>query len=454
MVKKILTGICFAGLAFTVFATDARIETMGGTDRFFSDEMSIHRNPANMGLFGNIMYGSYGRVPEDVKSATSNHRSNWQPTSPFFGGAVSFGQNEGNPQRFTIGATFNRVDSALNFVAFNIDELGLRTADMVGGERVLLFAGNNFWNGLRQDPIIDLVGKVDVMLAKTLPNGTTIGLGSYFAFQNGSMYHLLRDVPQTTNTARLNQEGLKNRFVRGNIGVNTPIGDGISLEASVGVSALTLVGGWAENPSQGMENFHRVADNDIGVHIDVRMFSDIPAINGAFVPSLRADIVNYGDDERITNFSAGLGININIDRGFFWTGFYGLFESKSHAMLIPGSQETLGGILTGVQPTFGSKDLMGGRIGFGIERNVLTDWFVLRVGGSKILAKESFGNGGSRWIDTHDTDHVSLGMGVNVENRLKIDFTVSQNLPYTFTGLFSNGNNNYLASRVSAIFAF
>jgi len=99
---------------------------------------------------------------------------------------------------------------------------------------------------------------------------------------------------------------------------------------------------------------------------------------------------------------------------------------------------------------------MGGKVGFGIERNVLTDWFILRVGGAKLLAKEVLGNGqGSRWLETNDTDHVSLGMGVNIENRLKIDFTVAQNLPYTFTSLFSSDQGNpYLASRVSAVFAF
>ena len=62
MFKKIVAGVALAGIAFVAFATDARIETMGGTDRFFMDEMSIHRNPANMGLFGNIMYGSYGSI--------------------------------------------------------------------------------------------------------------------------------------------------------------------------------------------------------------------------------------------------------------------------------------------------------------------------------------------------------------------------------------------------------
>jgi hypothetical protein len=237
--------------------------------------------------------------------------------------------------------------------------------------------------------------------------------------------------------------------------VNTPIGDGVDLDASIGISTLTLEGALVEGtPDQTAGGrFHRVADNDVGVHVDVRMFADLPAINGAFVPSLRADIVNYGDDERLVNFSAGVGLNVNIDRGFFWTGFYGLYNSKSNALLSGRAASDNG--LVSTMPTFGSKDMMGGKVGFGIERNVLTDWFILRVGGAKLLAKESFGsNQGSRWVETNDIDHVSLGMGVNIENRLKIDFTIAQNLPYTFTSLFSSSGNPYLASRVSAVFAF
>jgi len=170
---------------------------------------------------------------------------------------------------------------------------------------------------------------------------------------------------------------------------------------------------------------------------------------------LRADIVNYGDDERLVNFSAGVGLNVNIDRGFFWTGFYGLYNSKSYALIGNENAIPQGGAFTpATGPKYGSKNLTGGKVGFGIERNVLTDWFVMRVGGTKMLAKEQIGNNESRWVETNDTDHVSLGVGVNIENRLKIDFTLAQNLPYTFTSLFSSSGNPYLASRVSAVFAF
>lgn len=453
MLKKIVAAMVFAGLTTVAFATDARIETMGGTDRFFQDEMSIHRNPANMGVYGNILFGSYGRITPGVTTWGTMDSTRWAPTQPFFGGVITFGQREENLSRFTVGATFNRVDSALNLVAFDLDRLGLRTTTVNNQERVLLFAGNDRrrgWND--QDRFVDMVGKVDLMFAYTLPMGTTIGLGAYLAFQDGSARDLIRGMDQATPTSRDSE--LTNRFIRGNLGVNTPIGDGVDLEASVGISALTLVGAF-ETDLGGSPTFHRVADNDIGVHLEARMFAGVPAINGAFVPSIRADIVNYGDSDRLVNFSAGIGLNVNIDRGFFWTGFYGLYNRRSNTVINSGGAINSGGVLSTNQ-TMASQDIMGGKIGFGIERNVLTNWFVIRVGGSKMLARESLGNGrqGTRWIETNDSDHVSLGMGVNIEDRLKIDFTIAQNLPYTFTNLFSDSRNPYLASRVSAVFAF
>jgi hypothetical protein len=251
------------------------------------------------------------------------------------------------------------------------------------------------------------------------------------------------------NIGALPKDELKNRFVKANVGVNTPIGDGVDLEASVAISTLTLQGLVLDFTAPAAT--YRAADNDVGIQIDVRMFADIAQLNGAFVPRVQANIFNYsnptnGGNERIIDFNAGLGINLNIDRGFFWAGLEGLYNKTSNAIVEVDSKN---------EDVFGKTDKIGGRVGFGIERNVLTDWFIIRVGGAKELAKESksSGNKGYEWVETPDADHVSLGMGVNIEDRLKIDFTVSQNLPYTFTNLFS-GNSAYLASRVSAVFSF
>jgi len=446
MVKKIVSGVILAGVACAVFATDARVETMGNSDHFFQDEISIHRNAANLGLYDKIMYGSYGRIGV-VKDQWGRDTDGWAPMSPHFGGVISFGQTEGSLSKFSIGATFNRVDSALNYVAYNVNQLGLRTTK---DDRVLLFAGNS--GAYRDYGQVDFVGKLDIMAAKTLENGTTIGLGAYIAFQDGARRELIDGYGFETRPASASDE-LKNRFIKGNVGVNTPIGDGVDLEASVAISALTLRGCLLQDAGV-TQPFYNAADNDLGVQIDVRMFADIASINGAFVPHIQANIFNYDQgDERIIDFNAGLGLNVNIDRGFFWTGIEGIYKKWSNVVVGDlGNPDILGKIVSDTD----KKDVIGGRVGFGIERNVLTDWFIIRVGGSKLLAKQSYGksSNGYRWLETADEDHVSLGMGVNIEDRLKIDFTIAQNLPYTFTNLFSDSRNPYLASRVSAVFTF
>jgi len=437
--KKIIGAIMLAGVSCAVFATDARVETMGKTDRFFRDETSIHRNAADLGLYDKIMYGSYGFVDSTTMRNASYYKG-WSPKFPLFGGAVSMGQKEGSSSKFAVGATFNRIDSLLNYVMFNVDELGLgyRYNDLLSGTnngaKPVSFAGNTIdYNGEVTDPAISLVGKVDLMFAKTLYNGTTIGLGGYLAFQDSSIGS--------------NVDRFKNRFVRGNVGVNTPIGDNVSLEASIGLSALDLRGRVFE-ASYNESQWYDAAKNDLGMHIDARLFADIASISGAFVPHIQANVMQYAAGmEHLLDFNAGLGLNVNIDRGFFWTGLEGLYNKKTRALIATDQQG---------YNIYGKKDLMGGKVAFGIERNVLTDWFIIRVGGAKLLAKESLGDGkkGSKWVENPDEDHVSLGMGVNIEDRLKIDFTVVNNLPYTFTSLFSSGNTPYVMSRVSAVFAF
>jgi len=435
--KKIVVAIMLAGVSCAVFATDARVETMGRTDHFFKDETSIHRNAADLGLYDKIMYGSYGVVD----SLSNMSYKGWMPRLPLFGGAISMGQKEGSLSKFAVGATFNRVDSALNYVMFNIKDLGLDYKGLKSstnqGERPVIFAGNSGiddYSGYAANKDMSLVGKVDLMFAQTFNNGTTVGLGGYIAFQDSS-----------SSTDR-SSGNFRNRFVRGNLGVNTPIGDGTTLEASIGLSALDLRGYISR--AIGESPWHYAAQNDLGMHIDVRLFADIASISGAFVPHIQANVIQYDmGREHILDFNAGLGLNLNIDRGFFWTGLEGLYNKKSRAI----TNEDDKGILY-----FGKKDLIGGKIAFGIERNVLTDWFIIRVGGAKLLAKETRADGkdGSNWVENPDADHVSLGMGVNIEDRLKIDFTVVNNLPYTFTSLFSSGNTPYVMSRVSAVFAF
>jgi hypothetical protein len=107
-------------------------------------------------------------------------------------------------------------------------------------------------------------------------------------------------------------------------------------------------------------------------------------------------------------------------------------------------------------------------ISFGIERNIWWDWFVIRVGGQKSIlytdCNQNDKNKGKFGICTDDgnffstnpladgtaDDHVGFGFGINIEEKLKIDVTVAEDL------LFRNPfqGEGRMFSRISATYSF
>ena len=107
-------------------------------------------------------------------------------------------------------------------------------------------------------------------------------------------------------------------------------------------------------------------------------------------------------------------------------------------------------------------------ITFGIERNIWWDWFVIRVGGQKSILytkcdvneKNTSGHGICRedgnffstnpLADGTSDDHVGFGFGINIEEKLKIDVTVAEDL------LFRNPfqGEGRIFSRISATYSF
>jgi hypothetical protein len=118
----------------------------------------------------------------------------------------------------------------------------------------------------------------------------------------------------------------------------------------------------------------------------------------------------------------------------------------------------------------------GGIISFGIERNLWWDWFVMRVGGQKVISYASYKasddakfsvlcpsakNGisceenGKYFVtnpvsDGTTDDNIGFGFGVNIEEKLKIDFAVSEDFP--FRNLFQGGTR--WISKISATYSF
>ncbi|MBN1306289.1 MAG: hypothetical protein JXA18_00125 [Chitinispirillaceae bacterium] len=408
--KKIVAGILLAGCFVSIYATDARVITMGRHDNFFMDEVSIFKNPANINIYPNMVYGSYGEyrpTASDTGQYAALKRTNRDPANPFFGSIVSYSLKQNSENRnqypmFSFGAIFNRRDEILDFIT----------------------PGTQKYCGSGNDIMREPAGKIDLLAGYVLENGAMLGVGSYLAFQS------------ETEESKVQYE---TSVYKGSAGINWPVAKSTNLEVSVVGGILRALGTDYTGQADVL-----IANNRWFLKGDARLFSALSMINGDFVPHLSAQRVTLKDEGETTytDVAGGLGLNVNIDKGFFWAGVEGLYKDYVNVR----DTNTTG---------------IGGRVSFGIERSIWWDWFVIRVGGQKILyltERNSRGITRTLWeeniaADASDNDLVSLGFGLNVENRLRIDFVAAEDLAYTLTN-FLSGPQHHLFTRVSATYSF
>jgi len=404
--KKALAMVLAAGCIVGSYATDARVVVMGSRSAFYRDEVSIFKNPADISLYPNMLYGSYGFLDPNI-SILNHELSNVYPNDPFFGALMSYRfSEEENGQMLSIGAFMNRKDYVLD--------------DLLN-----VGSGVNEGKGLAKP-----VGKIDLILGYDFGNGLAFGLGAYGAFQKK-----VESDETIANTS----------VYKGTLGINWNLEQGLDLEASVNggtITGITLETDADGRPISYLNDPEVIANGEYFWRGDVRFFSAVSAINGSFVPQVSLEFTNFEDSDRL-DLEGGVGINMNIDRGFFWAGVQGLYTQ-----------------LNEFESTRAS---IGGRFSFGIERNVMWDWFLIRVGGQKEIRNVDYGSSkGSEWTENSpefgvlngtDGDLVSLGFGLNIDNRLRIDFVAAEDLPYTFTNLVS-GNKSHIFNRVSATYRF
>jgi hypothetical protein len=412
--KKALAIVLAAGFVVGSYATDARVVVMGRHSAFYRDEVSIFKNPADISLYPNMLYGSYGWFAYDDSSSINVYK-NIYPKDPFFGAFMShrFSEEENGPM-LSFGVFLNRRDYVL-------DNLFEAAAGLTND------SNRPVW-------LAQPVGKVDLIVGYDLGNGLALGLGAYGAFQE----------------KKENDDLIARTYVyKGTFGINWNLEQGLDLEASVNggiLSGKSVAFDVADNEPYLNEGLGVAADKDFFWRGDVRFFSAVPAINGSFVPQVSLEFMNFEDKSRL-DLEGGIGLNVNIDRGFFWAGIQGLYTEDDNRR--PNSTESS----------------IGARFSFGIERNIVWDWFLIRVGGQKEVRNVNKDSKGSWWEenspgfgkfganDGEDGDLVSLGFGLNIDNRLRIDFVASEDLPYTFTNLVS-GNKFNLFNRVSATYRF
>jgi hypothetical protein len=410
--KKIACWVILAGWFVGSYATDARVFTMGGHDNFFMDDYSIFRNPANINYYPNMLIGSPGVLTTDSDTGqyAALSRKNKDPQKPYFGPILSYSLNQSSESGtqyplLSAAIILNRYDDMLDY----LNPLSTTYRDAVPT--------------LKNTFMVSPVGKIDFMLGYALQNGVMIGGGGYLAFQKKDTLG----------------ESLESSLYRGNIGINWPIAKSMNLEISAGITSITGIG--RDTTATTSNTLDTVADHDISVRGDIRLFSAMTSLNGDFVPHFGINYVSlhsYSD----LDVAFGLGLNINIDKGFFWAGLEGLYQAKDFRVRNADS------LPTGV----------GGRISAGIERNVLFDWWVWRIGVSKQLMYVSNGNSNGHWeqnpeADGSNHDSFALGWGLNIENRFKVDVVMAEDMFYTWTNLIS-GAAHHLTNRISATYSF
>ncbi len=413
--RKTLAWILAAGCVVGSYATDARVAIMGRDDAFYRDVHNVFKNPASIGFYPNVAYGSYGvYIPRanEVGSTSGITRFNRDPDKPFFGAIVSNRPEEGG-KTVSFGAVFNRYDRMKNYILPIYPEV--LSAILPDTAHTI--------------DIKPPLGKVDLMGSMTTAGGMTIGLGAYFAHQK--------------ITDEKNNVDYQSGIYKGTFGLVAPVAEDMDFEASVNYGLLTAKGLYSVGNTNNIDTLGlTIADRDWFGSIDLRLFSGVPALNATFVPQASFQMVNLHDGEtRLIDVNAGLGLNLNIDRGFFFAGIQGLYSDYNW-----------------VNSSDLAEQSIGGRVSFGVERNLVWDWFVIRVGGQKILKYATQGKNVGQWIenpesDASDQDLVGLGFGLNIENRLRIDVVAAEDIVYTFTNLFS-GPQHHLFKRVSATYSF
>ena len=423
-------GILGVGSAFATFA---RVESMGKNTTYIMDDVSIFDNPANANLYSNYLIGGFGSYTDNNPAIGENS----DPKHPTFGGifSISFGDDNNPDPKFTIGGLFGRVNSDL--AMYLPQYVKSSEKDAV--------------------PVPETVTNFDGFLGGTFSSGDAWGLHIYIAHQDGG------DIDETSGTYQPNSKAYAS-IVEADGGLNVQTSSGTSYEASFGLARIQY----------GPDHHNFFDDGDFTFLAKARAFFTLEAIDGELVPAVSMKLAQApGIDDK--HAQAGAGINVAMDRGFFWLGLDFIWnQMKAHDWVYDkavGDGAWVYDSRNEDDPHWDKRSDIGGKISFGIERNIWWDWFVIRVGGQKkILYTDCDVNSKNSYTDSRygickddgtffttnpladgsNEDHVGFGFGINIEERLKIDVTVAEDL------LFRNPfqGEGRIFSRLDATYSF
>jgi len=422
-------GILGVGSAFATFA---RVESMGKNSTYIMDDVSIFDNPANINLYSNYLIGGFGAYTDNNMTAGGNV----DPQHPTFGGifSISFGEDNIPDPKFSIGGLFGRINTDLAMYLPDYVQTGKNTYAVVP----------------------ETVTNFDGFLGGTFSSGDAWGLHIYIAHQDGG------DLDES-GTYQTNDDAYAS-IVQLDAGLNFQTGSGTSYELSGGIARVQY----------GPDRHSFFDDGDFTILGKARAFFTMEAIDGELVPAASIKLAQApGIEDK--HAQAGMGINVAMDRGFFWLGLDFIWnQKKAHDWFY--DKTVNGGAWVydsrdDEDPHWDKRSDVGGKISFGIERNIWWDWFVIRVGGQKaMLYTDCEVNSKNNYTDSRYgickdngsffstnpladgtvDDHVGFGFGINIEERLKIDVTVAEDL------LFRNPfqGEGRIFSRLDATYSF
>jgi len=418
----LVSTLAVLGTAGLVHATNARVESMGKHDTYFMDDISVWVNPANANIYPNYLMGELGQMHYTEKTTSGTDMSalaryNKDPEKPWFGAifAKSFSADPNSGNRYpqiVVGGALNRDDELLEMLPGKVLTTKKDSASVV----------------TLQDPAL----KIDALIGYAAPNGMLFGAKLYVAKSD------------TSNTVG-NYE-TQSSIWAGTFGVNMPVAQGLDFEAALTVAQVDAeaVSGTKEYDSKSDLSFVGTA----------RAFISAPAISGEIVPAAKFQQLDGPGIENDVRFTVGSGVNVSLDRGFFWIGAdYSLISTES---------KLLNGVVTDIDTIpLTTYDANQVRVSFGIERNVWWDWFVLRVGGQKIFTSEETKLNGEKVTNIATNpegnglpnDHVSFGFGLNIEDKLKVDAVVAEDILFTGGNLLG-GPADHVITRISSTYSF
>lgn len=437
----LVSTLAVLGTASLLHATNARVESMGKHDTYFMDDVSVWTNPANANIYPNYLMGELGQMRQNGAVTAQNSfssstgsafaRYNQDPQGPWFGAifAKSFSADPAGGNRYpqiVVGGAFNRNDDLLEFLP----------------SKVVLTSTNKNGSGTSAADTIQLEKpaiKADFLLGFAAPNGVLVGAKLYVAHSDTSSNGSTPIEKTSTLWA-------------GTVGVNAPVAQGLDVEGAFTVAQIDA------EATRGAQSYK--SNSDLSFVGSARAFISVPEISGELVPAVKFQQIDGPGIENDMRITAGSGVNVSLDRGFFWIG-------ADYSMISTEKRLLSGTVSDWDSVPLTTYDANKVRVSFGIERNVWWDWFVLRVGGQKIFSSDettSKGVGDAKSVTTTDIttnpegnglpeDHVSFGFGLNIEDKLKVDAVVAEDILFTGGNLLG-GPADHILSRISATYSF